>query len=163
MKKLLVSISLGVAATVSLVGISPRADLKMSLFRSAHAASADSVAVQLSRLVLSKDSYSSMIKQVTQGMLRASGQPGDAQTQAKFEVVMVEALPYEEMLQLNTKIYSSRFKESELQDIVTFYKTPTGAKLAKELPKISGDVGLLIGTIISERLPALMKKHGLTH
>ena len=158
MKKLLVGVLLG----VSVAGAAAVTGAGSSWVRSAHAASSDSVAMQLSRLVLGKDSYSAMIKQVMQGMMQASGQPADAKTQAKLEAVMLEALPYDEMLQFNAKVYGSRFKDSELQDVIAFYKTPTGAKLVKELPNISGDVGQLVGKIIPERLPALMKKHGLT-
>jgi hypothetical protein len=160
MKKMLVGVVLGVSAVgAALAG----AGAGSSWVRSAHAASSDSVAMQLSRLVLSKDSYTSMIKQMMQSMLQAMGQPTDAKTQAKFEAVVLEALPYDEMLQFNAKVYSARFKDSELQDVIAFYKTPTGAKLVRELPNISGDVGAMVGKIIPERLPALMKKHGLTH
>ena len=154
MKKMLVGVVLGVSVAAGAVGT--------SWVSNARAASSDSVAMQLSRLVLSKENYGAMIKQVMQSMLQASGQPADAKTQAKLEAVMLEALPYDEMLQFNAKVYGSRFKDSELQDIIAFYKTPTGTKLVKELPGISGDVGALVGKMIPQRLPALMKKHGLT-
>lgn len=164
MKKVLLGVVLGVSFTVGAIGAVGfvGAGAGMNWVKSAQAASSDSVAMQLSRLVLSKDNYSAMIKQVMQGMMQASGQPADAKTEAKLEAVILEALPYNEMLQFNAKVYGSRFKDSELQDIITFYKTPTGAKLVKEQPNISGDVGQLMGKIIPERLPALMKKHGLT-
>lgn len=132
--------------------------------RSARAASSDSASagMQLSRLVLSKSTYQAMTKQMIDSMMKASGQPADEKTQQKLSAVMAEALPYDEMLQLNAKVYSDRFKDSEIQDIISFYKTPTGAKLVRELPNISGEVGALVGKIIPERLPALLKKHGLT-
>jgi hypothetical protein len=98
-----------------------------------------------------------------QSMMQASRQPADANTQAKLESVMLEALPYDEMLQFNANVYGSRFNDREMQDIITFYKTPAGAKLVKALPGISGEVGQFVGKIIPERLPALMKKYGLTH
>ncbi len=154
MKKMLVGLVLGVSVAAGAVGT--------SWVNHAQAASSESVAMQLSRLVLSKDNYQAIIKQVMQSMIQASGQQADAKTQAKLEAVMLEALPYDEMLAFNAKVYGSRFKDSELQDIITFYKTPTGTKLVKELPSISGDVGALVGKMIPQRLPALMKKHGLT-
>lgn len=154
MKKMLVGVVLGVSVAAGAVGT--------SWVSHAQAASSESVAMQLSRLVLSKETYQAMIKQVMASMMAASGQPTDAKTQAKLEAVMLEALPYDEMLQFNAKVYGARFKDSELQDIITFYKTPTGLKLVKELPNISGDVGALVGKLIPQRLPALMKKHGLT-
>lgn len=153
MKKLLIGVVLGVA------GLSVAAGTEW--VGSAHAASPDSVAMQLSRLVLTKDGYESVIKQMMQGMLQASGQLPDAKTQKELQAVMLEVLPYDEMLQFNAKVYGKRFKDSELQDIIAFYKTPTGAKLVKSMPDISGDVGALVGKIVPERLPAIMKKHGL--
>ncbi|HEY4103559.1 MAG TPA: DUF2059 domain-containing protein [Polyangiaceae bacterium] len=129
----------------------------------ARAASSDSVAMQLSRMVLSKSTYEAMVKQMMDSMMQAMGQQADAKTQKEMTAVVMEALPYDEMLQFNSKVYGERFKDSELQDIINFYKTPTGAKLVRELPNISGEVGALVGKIIPERLPALMKKHGLMH
>ena len=161
MKKMLVGLLLGVSAPAALVGAVT--GVGTSWVGSAHATSGDSVAMQLSRLVLSKDSYSSMIKQIMQGMVQASRQPADANTQAKLESVMLEALPYDEMLQFNANIYGSRFSDREMREIITFYKTPTGARLVKELPGLSGEVGQFVGKIIPERLPALLKKYGLTH
>jgi uncharacterized protein len=131
--------------------------------RSAHAASSDSVAMQLSRLVLNKSTYESMVKQMMDSMMNASGQAPDAKTQKELTAVVMEALPYDEMLKFNAKVYGERFKDSELQEVIAFYKTPTGAKLVRELPNISGEVGQLVGKIIPERLPALLKKHGITH
>ena len=154
MKKILVGVVLSVSALTAVAV--PR------WVGSAHAATADSAAMQLSRLVLSKEGYESTIKQMMQGMVQASGQEADPKTMQKLQAVMLEALPYNEMLQFNAKVYGSRFKDSEIQDIIAFYKTPTGTKLVKELPNISGEVGQLVGKIIPERLPALMKKHGLT-
>jgi len=135
-----------------------------SALRPAHAATStsDSVAMQLSRLVLTKSTYESMVKQMMDSMLQASGQAPDAKTQKEMTAVVMEALPYDEMLKFNAKVYGERFKDSELQEIIAFYKTPVGAKLVRELPSISGEVGQLVGKIIPERLPALLKKHGLT-
>jgi hypothetical protein len=31
------------------------------------------------------------------------------------------------------------------------------------LPNISGEVGTTVAKVVQERLPALLKKHGLTH
>jgi uncharacterized protein len=131
--------------------------------RSARAASSDSVALQLSRMVLSKSGYEQMTKQMVDSILSASGQAADDKTKQKLAAVVLEALPYDEMLQLNAKVYGERFKDGELQDIITFYKTPTGLKLVRELPNISGEVGTTVAKVVQERLPALLKKHGLTH
>jgi hypothetical protein len=129
---------------------------------SAQAATSDSVAMQLSRLVLSKATYEAMVKQMMESISKAMGQGTDDKTQKKLASIMLEALPYEEMLQFNAKVYGERFKDSELQDIITFYKTPTGAKLVRELPNISAEAGGFAGKVVTERLPGLMKKYGIT-
>ncbi|HWZ91153.1 MAG TPA: DUF2059 domain-containing protein [Polyangiaceae bacterium] len=145
-----IGLGLGVAASTSSVP-------------SAHAAASDSVAMQLSRMVLNKSTYEAMVKQMMDSMMNASGQAPDAKTQKELTAVVMEALPYDEMLKFNAKVYGEHFKDSELEDVITFYKTPTGAKLVHELPNISGEVGQMVGKIIPERLPALLKKHGITH
>ena len=46
--------------------------------------------------------------------------------------------------------------------MIAFYKTPVGKKAAKLLPEISGEIGKKMGPIVMQRLPAAMKKVGLT-
>jgi uncharacterized protein len=154
-RKLLIGVVLGVGALSAAVST--------SWVESAHAASAESTAMRLSRMVMTKDTYEDMVKQMMQNMMKASGQAPDAKTEQQLEAVVIEALPYEELLKFNAKVYGERFKDSELEDIITFYKTPTGAKLLREIPSITGEVGTMVGKLIPERLPALLKKHGLTH
>ncbi len=153
MKKFLIGAVLGVSSLGVLAGT--------TWVGNAHAASSESVAMQLSRLVMTKETYEAMIKQMMEGMIKATGQTPSSKDFKELQAVMLEVLPYDEMLEFNAKVYSKRFKDSELQDIMTFYKTPTGAKLVKVMPDISGDVGALVGKIIPERLPAVLKKHGI--
>ena len=159
MKKLLVGMALG-------LGLCGATAVTLTLEqREAHAA-ADSKAMQLARLMLSKDSYGEMLKQTVQGIaasLQAQGQPIPPDRQKKFEAAVAEAMPYDEILQFNTQIYGSRFSDKELDDIIAFYKTPTGSKLIKLMPEITGEAAKKIGALIPQRLPALLKKHGLTN
>ena len=157
MKKLLLGLALGLgtvgAVTVG-TGLAP-----------AHAAASESVAMQLSRVVMSPDGYKELIKQSTAGIIagiKSQGQEIPKDFAKKMEAVVAEALPYEELLAFNSQVYGSRFSDKELQDLITFYKTPTGAKLVRLLPAISGEVGQKLGILLPQRLPALMKKHGLT-
>jgi uncharacterized protein len=157
MKKLLVGLALGLG-TMGVVtvgrGVAP-----------ADAAAAESMAMQLSRVVMSPDGYKELIKQSTGGIIagiKSQGQELPKDFAKKMEAVVAEALPYQELLAFNSQVYGSRFSDKELQDLITFYKTPTGAKLVRLLPAISGEVGQKLGLLLPQRLPALMKKHGLT-
>ena len=157
MKKLLVGLALGLgtlAAVTVGAGFTP----------AEAAAPSESTAMQLSRVVLSKDGYQDLIKQSTAGIIagiKSQGQELPKDFAKKMEAVVAEALPYEELLAFNSQVYGSRFSEKELQDLITFYKTPTGSKLVRLLPAISGEVGQKLGNLLPQRLPGLMKKHGI--
>ena len=157
MKKLLVGLALGLgtlAAVTVGAGFTP----------AEAAAPSESMAMQLSRVVLSKDGYQDLIKQSTAGIIagiKSQGQELPKDFAKKMEAVVAEALPYEELLAFNSQVYGSRFSDKELQDLITFYKTPTGSKLVRLLPAISGEVGQKLGNLLPQRLPGLMKKHGI--
>ena len=157
MKKLLVGLALGLgtlAAVTVGAGFTP----------AEAAAPSESTAMQLSRVVLSKDGYQDLIKQSTAGIIagiKSQGQELPKDFAKKMEAVVAEALPYEELLAFNSQVYGSRFSDKELQDLITFYKTPTGSKLVRLLPAISGEVGQKLGNLLPQRLPGLMKKHGI--
>ena len=122
------------------------------------------VAMELSKLALPQSTYDQMVSQMTQGMLQgsqASGATPPADAAQKLTRVVKEALPYAEMLQFNAQVYGERFSDKELGDIIAFYKTPTGSKVVREMPGIMQEVGLKVGEILPQRMPELMKKHGL--
>jgi hypothetical protein len=124
----------------------------------------DTLSMQLSRIVLSDELYAQTVAQMTQGMIqsaRASGGQLPPDLQTKLQAVVKEALPHQELLQFNAQVYSNHFNDKELNDILAFYKTPTGAKMVRELPGITQEVAQRVGTLLPQRLPELMKKHGI--
>jgi len=130
----------------------------------AHADAAKDVARELTQLVMPKDGYQKMMQQMADGMVEGmsrAGSPVPKDFPGKVMTVVQEALPYEEQITFMTKLYSSRFSEGELKDMVTFYKTPTGSKLVKELPNIMRESAMWASQLLPKRLPALMQKHGL--
>ncbi|HEX4340489.1 MAG TPA: DUF2059 domain-containing protein [Polyangiaceae bacterium] len=132
---------------------------------SAGAATAqDSTAMKLSRMVLTKETYKDMMQQTARGIIagaESQGQTIPKEAKEKLAAVTMEALPYDELLSFNSEIYGARFSDKELEDIMTFYRTPTGVKLVKELPGITKDASIKIGALIPQRMPALLKKYGL--
>ncbi len=157
MKKLVITVALAAASAggICTLHAAPKA---------AAPAAADTTAMRLSRIVLSRETYRDMMRQTTQGIIagaESQGQVLPKDAREKLELVTTEALPYEELLQFTADVYGARFSEKELQDIVDFYKTPTGIKLVKELPGITKDATLKVGTLMPQRMPALLKKHGL--
>jgi len=121
-------------------------------------------AKELVLLVTPKEAYEKSIEQMTTQMLgamRAQGQQIPAGIEQKLKAAVMEAMPYDEMLTWTTEIYAKRFSDKELGDLIAFYKTPTGRKAAKMLPELMGEVGAKTATVLPQRLPAALKKHGV--
>jgi hypothetical protein len=121
-------------------------------------------AEQLVRHILPREQYSAMMQQMSQQAINALRQQGSnpsADEGQRFQAAIQEALPYDELIQISARIYSTHFTDREIGDILAFYKTPTGAKFTKELPAISGDSMREATRIIQSRMPEMLAKHGL--
>lgn len=118
------------------------------------------VAMEVTRLVLPAESYNQMVEQMVEGMFAAVSPEAEKKTQ--LLKMMKEILPYEQVVKLNAELYGKHFSIEELKDLLAFYKTPTGKKLAKVLPVISGEAARTTAQWLPERLPAAMKKYKLT-
>jgi hypothetical protein len=121
--------------------------------------------LELAKLVQPEESYASTIDQVETQLiasLQAQGVKLPPDAGAKLKRAVMEILPYNEMLDWYVEVYSPRFTGDEIQQLITFYRTPAGKKLARMTPEIGGEVGKKLGTIMPQRLPAALKKYGLT-
>jgi hypothetical protein len=120
--------------------------------------------IDLVHLIMPTEAYGAMIDQASGQMLMAISQRGvapPADAAARLKKVVMECAPYEEMVGWTADVYASRFKLSEIEDLATFYKTPTGKKAARLIPELMGEVGKKMGGLMMERMPAAMKKYGL--
>lgn len=130
------------------------------------AADADAkVTMELVQLVTPQETYQAMISTMSTQMMASLAQSGakmPADGANKMGKAVMEALPYNDLAQWTVEIYASRFTTDEIKQMITFYKTPVGKKAAKLLPEISGEIGKKMGPIVMQRLPAAMKKVGLT-
>lgn len=131
---------------------------------SARAKGSESLALSLSKIMLTDDMYSQMLDQMSAGIaqsMASSGGKVPPDFPEKMAKVVREALPRSDLLQFNAEVYGSRFSDAELQQIIDFYKTPTGSKILREMPSVMREVMLKVGGLLPQRLPALMKKHGM--
>jgi len=150
---------LALVATVAFTGMT------LGLGSAASAKPVQEVAAELAAVMLPRDAYRQTIHQMAQGLIQgaqSSGQTLPPDFANKIEAVVAEAVPYEEQIKFTAEVYAKRFSEAEINELVHFYKTPTGAKLVKELPSITQDLGIKLGSLLPERLPQIMKKHGIT-
>jgi len=133
------------------------------------AAEQRALALQLVQLVQPESSYRAGLQQMMDQMLppleaqaRANGKPLPPDVRKRMMAALLEVVPYPEMMQWSAQLYAERFSAKELKELLAFYKTPLGRKLASKLPELMGEAGKKVSSVIPERLPAALQRHGLT-
>jgi uncharacterized protein len=126
------------------------------------------LALQLVELVQPESSYRAGLQQMMDQMVpsleaqaRASGKPLPPDYKQRINAALLEVVPYQEMKQWSAEIYAQRFTAPELKQLLGFYRTPVGRKLASKLPEIMGEAGKKVSVILPERLPGALRRHGL--
>jgi hypothetical protein len=102
-----------------------------------------------------------MYQQMSQGMRQMGSAGIPPEKQESLKAAVKECIPYEDLLTWTGEVYSRHFTKKEIEDLATFYKTPTGKKVARMIPTLSGEVGQKMGPLLMTRLPAALKKHGI--
>ena len=81
--------------------------------------------------------------------------------EAKMKRVVGSVVSYDEMMQWNAEIYSKRFTLDEIKDLRSFYQTPLGQKITRQMPEIMNDVMTKVTGTITTRMPEALKREGL--
>jgi hypothetical protein len=122
-------------------------------------------AVALAKLLVTPAAYQAMVEQMSiqmsAGLSKPEGKPLPDLTK-KATPVLLEAMPYNDIINWTAESYASRFTLAELDELAKFYRTPVGIKMNKLLSEITGETGKTVGTRLSQRLPILLTKHGLS-
>ena len=126
------------------------------------------LALQLVELVQPESSYRAGMQQMLEQMVpsleaqaRATGKPLPPDYKQRMNAVLLEVVPYSEMKQWSAEVYAQRFTVTELKELLAFYRTPVGRKLASKLPEIMGEAGKKVSVVLPQRLPGALKRHGL--
>jgi hypothetical protein len=121
--------------------------------------------IELMRTIVPLEAYTAMLDQMYQQMLQGMRQMGaaavPADKQEAMKAAVKECIPYEELLSWTGEVYAKYFTKKEIEDLSVFYRTPTGKKVARMIPTLSGEVGTKMGPLLMTRLPAALKKHGI--
>jgi uncharacterized protein len=121
--------------------------------------------VALMRQIMPPEAYDAVLDQMYQQMSASMKQAGGGTMSPKqqkgMKAAVKEALPYDDLLTWTGEIYAKHFTTKEIDDIAVFYATPTGKKVARMLPALSGEMGAKMGPLLMTRLPAALKKHGI--
>lgn len=121
-------------------------------------------ALELVQMVVPREIYDSMVKQMVDAMmpsLRQTGAKLPDDFEGRLRSAVLEIMPYDEVLAWSADIYASRFSVEELKAIGAFYKTDVGKKLARLMPELGAEIGRKTGQLLPQRLPAALKKFGL--
>ena len=88
-----------------------------------------------------------------------------AEMRAEFERTLVSFTG--EVMKGAPEVYARHFSVQELQDMIAFYKSPTGVKALREMPMVMADVSAqtaprlqALQGELNARMRAIMAKHG---
>lgn len=88
------------------------------------------------------------------------GGTADAGLEPALRDFYVKALPYKELLDLEASVLQKHFTESELQELLRFYRTPVGRKMLEKMPEVHRDaLALAMQKFSLEELGAAMRPH----
>lgn len=99
-----------------------------------------------------------MHKMVSEQMKNQPNLPPDFQ--ARMDAMMddmIDSLPIDELLQAMAPVYQKHFTKGDVDALVAFYSSPTGQKLLKELPAITGEA-MQASTGIIQKMVANMQQ-----
>lgn len=80
--------------------------------------------------------------------------------QAKANAALNKAVEWSKLQPEMVKLYVSNFSESELNELVAFYKTPAGSKMMKVMPKVYSESMQLTQSKLQSVVPVVEKLLG---
>src|SRR5437588_5091716 len=108
----------------------------------------------LVHVVLPETLYQQMLDQVTTQLFatfKANGATLPKDAPSRIKAAVQEALPYDDVAAWTADIYQSRFTLEEIKQLLEFYQTPVGQKVARLLPEIAGESAKRVGQILPAR------------
>ena len=91
--------------------------------------------------------------------LIASAQEQSVRSSERLRQLFVQRIDLSKVMQeVALQVYDKNFTESEMQDIITFYKTPTGKKTLQALPAVMSESMEMTTALITPPLGEIMKQ-----
>jgi uncharacterized protein len=122
-------------------------------------------AQDLARTMVSEKSWTAMIDGYAEALstqisraLQARGEKPADDLEKRVRSQLAGALDHKEGLQLEATELAARFSEQELKAISTFYRSPAGQKLLKELPEMSASVDARIRERLTAAVPKIVQE-----
>ncbi len=94
--------------------------------------------------------------------MRSQGMPAELveSIHAASQKFFADNFKWDDLKPQVAKLYAETFTEAELRDIVAFYETPTGQKVAAKLPGLFQQATALSMTRIQEKMPEFQQQVG---
>ena len=91
-----------------------------------------------------------------------SGAPQNKQAvlesyQAKANTALDQAVGWDKIKPDMVKLYTSNFTEAELQELITFYKSPLGQKVLQKMPTLTAESAQLTQAKLEAAVPQVNK------
>ncbi len=91
--------------------------------------------------------------------LIATAQEQSARSSERLRQLFMQRIDLSQVMQeVALVVYDKNFTESEMQDIITFYKTPTGKKTLQALPAVMSESMEMTTALITPPLSEIMKQ-----
>jgi hypothetical protein len=91
--------------------------------------------------------------------LIATAQEQSARSSERLRQLFMQKIDLSQVMQeVALVVYDKNFTESEMQDIITFYKTPTGKKTLQALPAVMSESMEMTTALITPPLSDIMKQ-----
>jgi uncharacterized protein len=71
---------------------------------------------------------------------------------------MMKDMPFDEMMQAMVPTYQKHFTKGDMDGLVTFYTSPTGQKLLREMPAITAEAMTAIMPIMRQHMDAMSRR-----
>jgi hypothetical protein len=71
---------------------------------------------------------------------------------------MMKDMPFDEMKQAMVPTYQKHFTKGDMDGLVTFYTSPTGQKLLREMPAITAEAMTAIMPIMRQHMDAMSRR-----
>jgi hypothetical protein len=131
----------------------------------AQAPSVPAVAIELSRFVLSEETWNRMeqgIGEQTQQHIAQNLAQRGMQVPPDFGPRFTEEfrrlISYREILELQAALLAKHYTVPELRQLLAFYKTPLGRKVIRVMPEVMQDVNGRMLLLVQERMPAMIER-----
>lgn len=103
------------------------------------------------------DQMKSAIQQMFAGSPAAEQAKNTADLQGKISKILLDALGWDKLKPLYVKMYSEAYSEHQIDDLLAFFKTPTGQALVDKGPVLAEKGGEAAQQRLSAVMPSIQK------